>query len=165
MSMSFRRSQSLRYSPYLEECRQSLAQAADHPNDRISAALVKLQAILERIHQSPWNVGSNAPGVSLPAVLLVNSVEEQLSSSEMNTLTRWIITVGQVNSDNHVCAIINCANHLYPQGQFPSITTALRLRYTRSAFQDLPGAYLQSPGRTLNKSSYFTHASRQQKAR
>ena len=87
--MIFRRGEALRYTSYLEEHRQSLAQSGDHPNDKDAAAIVRLQAFIERIHQSPWNVKSEAPSVTLPVSLLVNSIEEQLKqfrdeySSEM----------------------------------------------------------------------------------
>lgn len=77
VSMCFRRSESLRYTPYFEECRQSLAKSDDHPNDVLAAAMVKLQNILEKIYHSPWNMKDNSGG-SLPVVFLVNSIEEQL---------------------------------------------------------------------------------------
>ncbi|KIM97835.1 hypothetical protein OIDMADRAFT_182203 [Oidiodendron maius Zn] len=91
ISMIFRRGEALRYTSYLEEHRQSLAQSGDHPNDKGAAAIVRLQVFIERIHQSPWNVKSEAPSVTLPVALLVNSIEEQLKqfrdeySSEMET--------------------------------------------------------------------------------
>lgn len=77
VAMCFRRTESLRYSSYFEECRQSLAESDDHPNDVISAGMVKLQSILERIYHSPWNVRDNPSG-SLPVVFFVSSIEEQL---------------------------------------------------------------------------------------
>jgi hypothetical protein len=40
--------------------------------------MVKLQFILEKIQQSPWNAKSDGSSVSMPIILLVNSVEEQL---------------------------------------------------------------------------------------
>ena len=40
--------------------------------------MAKLQFMFEKIQQSPWNGKSENPGASLPIILLVNSVEEQL---------------------------------------------------------------------------------------
>ena len=77
VSMCFRRTESLRYTPYFEECRQSLAKSDDHPNDVLAAAMVRLQNFLEKIYHSPWNMKDNSGG-SLPVIFLVNSIEAQL---------------------------------------------------------------------------------------
>ena len=78
ITMCFRRTESLQYTPYVEECRRSLAESNDQPNDKCAAAVVKLQSILDRIHQSPWNAKSDNPGISLPVFFLTNPIEEQL---------------------------------------------------------------------------------------
>jgi hypothetical protein len=94
--MTFRRVESLRYTSYLEEYRQSLADSGDHPNDKGAAAMVKLQALVEKMHQSPWNLKSDAPSVTLPVALLVNPIEEQLKqfrneyATEMETNSQSI---------------------------------------------------------------------------
>jgi hypothetical protein len=78
ISMCFRRTESLPYTPYLEECRRSLVEPNANPNDKCAAAVVKLQSILEIIHQSPWNTKRDNPGPFLPVVFLVTPIEEQL---------------------------------------------------------------------------------------
>lgn len=141
ISMCFRRTESLLYTPYLEECRRSLAESDDHPNDKCAAAAVKLQSILESIHQSPWNAKSDNPGLSLPVVFLVNPIEEQLKqfrqefSPQMENNSKANMSIGCNASEriliigtyrcpphfllrNSGCAVPNCPfqacqRHLY----------------------------------------------------
>lgn len=74
----FRKTPIVRYSPYVEECLQSLDEAGEHPNDQIAIALVRLQIIFERILESPWHDKVNFSGVSSSTIFIMNSLQGQL---------------------------------------------------------------------------------------
>lgn len=88
VAICFRRTETLRYTSYLEDCRRSLAESDDHPNDKAAAAVVKAQSILEKICQSPWNTKSDGPETPLPVIFLVNAIEEQLKQFREEYSTR-----------------------------------------------------------------------------
>ena len=66
------------YSPWIEDCRQTLESHSDDPNDKLASSMVKLQILVERIHQSPWHNKSEALGLSIPTMFMVGSFQESL---------------------------------------------------------------------------------------
>ena len=72
-----------RITPYVYECLESLEKADVHPRDVWAASLVRLQLIVERISQSPWNadfgVSENATS-GPPLMFYVRSLQEQLKA-------------------------------------------------------------------------------------
>jgi hypothetical protein len=67
-----------KYSPYVDECVKSLQYTRDHPNDQVAVALVKLQIIFERIHQSPWHAQYETSKPLVGATMLVEMLAESL---------------------------------------------------------------------------------------
>lgn len=70
-----------RITPYVYECLESLEKAQDHPNDISATSLVRLQLIVERISQGPWNTDFGVPEISSsgpPLMFYVKSLQEQL---------------------------------------------------------------------------------------
>jgi hypothetical protein len=73
----------LKITPYIYECLNFLDRAHDHENDTCATSLVRLQLIMERIGQGPWNNEFGAPEgrISAPPLMLyVKSLQEQLKS-------------------------------------------------------------------------------------
>ena len=79
--MFFRRIDSwMRYSPYIEECRQALEGFGDNTNDKLASSMIKLQAITERIHQSPWHNKLETTELNTPTMFMVKSFQESLQT-------------------------------------------------------------------------------------
>lgn len=78
VSSFFRRTQTIRFTPYIEECATSLAENPEHPNDGLAAALVRLQIIAEKIYQSPWHHKTSSPAIPPVTMFIVSSLKEQL---------------------------------------------------------------------------------------
>ncbi|KAH8596656.1 hypothetical protein B0O99DRAFT_104002 [Bisporella sp. PMI_857] len=73
----------VQYSPYVEECRQAL-ETSDVPTDKAAAFMVRLQILVERIHQSPWQSQSlwqgksESLGADMSTIFLINAFRESL---------------------------------------------------------------------------------------
>ena len=76
----------MRYSPWVEECRQALENNSDDPNDKLASSMVKLQILIERIHQSPWHYKSEASGSNVPTMFMVSSFQENLRQFKQDLL-------------------------------------------------------------------------------
>ena len=73
----------LKVTPYIYECLGVLDKAHDHKNDTCATSLVRLQLIVERIGQGPWNNEFGTPegfGSGPPPMLYVKSLQGQLKS-------------------------------------------------------------------------------------
>jgi hypothetical protein len=68
---------SLRWTPYIDECLRSLAEAREYETDVQLVYFVRLQYVVERIYQSPWHDGSCFHG-GLPPVMYLRSLQAQL---------------------------------------------------------------------------------------
>jgi hypothetical protein len=88
-----------------------MAESEDHPNDKALAATVKLQAILDRIYQSPWHSKSDSHDISPPVVLVVNSIEEQLKQFQ-NDILPELEDNSQSNKSNQCVQFINHADKI-----------------------------------------------------
>jgi hypothetical protein len=95
----------------MEEYRQSLVESGDHPDDQNAAAMVKLQAILERMGHSSWHVKSDASRVSPPVVLIVNSIEEQLKQFR-NEFFPALENNSQSNKSSQQFLLVNHADNI-----------------------------------------------------
>lgn len=51
----FQRLESLRWTPYLEECLQVLTETMEYSSDALLVQLVRSQLIVERVGQAPWH--------------------------------------------------------------------------------------------------------------
>jgi hypothetical protein len=56
----------------------SLLEVEEHPDDRLAAALIKLQIISEKIYQTPWHDKYNWPDILPGTMFIVNSLKVQL---------------------------------------------------------------------------------------
>jgi len=74
----------IRFTPYVEQCCQYLETNAEYPDDQRAAALVRLQVIVERIHQSPWHQKIDPPDLTTPPIFIVHSFQEELKRFREN---------------------------------------------------------------------------------
>jgi hypothetical protein len=78
-SSYFQRLEPPRWTVYLENCLQMLAENKECPTDILLAILVRLQLITERIAQAPWNDGSTESLTPrAPATFYLKALETQL---------------------------------------------------------------------------------------
>ena len=68
----------MKFTPYVEECWQSIGEIGEVQSDKLAAALVRLQMIIEKIHQSLWHDKYESFGISPDTIFIVNSIQEQL---------------------------------------------------------------------------------------
>jgi hypothetical protein len=74
----------LRWTPYLDECLQKLAESADHPNDILLVHVVRLQLILEKAVQIPVRNGyADAEDSGKPPFLFyMKALQSQLQDTK-----------------------------------------------------------------------------------
>ena len=82
----------IKFSPWIEECLQTLDKNSEDPNDRLASSMVKLQIMMEQIHQSPWHHRSEELGSNIPIRFLVSSFRENLQQFRLN------LPLGQENN-------------------------------------------------------------------
>jgi len=78
----YQRIDSLRWTPYLDDCLQMLAEQKEHSTDLFLAQLVRLQLIVERVTQAPWNDYGQAESTSslrAPSNFCLKALQERLS--------------------------------------------------------------------------------------
>ena len=76
----FHRTESIKWSPYLEECCNRLIASKDHRDDRAAVMLVKCQIVAEIINMSPWHRRSHNLDypTSVPPALYMTSLQAQI---------------------------------------------------------------------------------------
>lgn len=65
-------------SPHLDSWRQCLESLEDNPTDRFVASLVRLQVILERIHQCSWHGKIEKHEINASTVFMIDSIQAEL---------------------------------------------------------------------------------------
>jgi hypothetical protein len=79
-SAHFQRNDSMRWSPYLDECLRILEERKEYPTDTLLVYCVRLQLINERVAQAPWNDSyGGAPSTRL-AEFHLNALQSQLET-------------------------------------------------------------------------------------
>lgn len=66
------------YSAYTDECLKAIEESGDSPNDSSAVALVKLQTILERVHQCSWNSKTEPREINSSTMLIVSAIQQEL---------------------------------------------------------------------------------------
>ncbi|KAE9372631.1 hypothetical protein N431DRAFT_545212 [Stipitochalara longipes BDJ] len=73
-----------KFTPYVEDCVKSLESFGDHPNDKLAVVLVRLQAILERVHQTSWQKKPDLSEINSGTLFIITSIEKELEQFRKN---------------------------------------------------------------------------------
>ena len=87
MTAYFQRSESLRWTPYLEECLDLLAEKREYPGDELLIHLVRLSLINEKLAQaiSHENLGDSFGYVRAPPTYYLRELQSRLRDCGHNT--------------------------------------------------------------------------------
>lgn len=112
------------YSAYLEECLASILDTNEQANDRLAVALVRLQRISERIHQSPWHDKNRPPTISNETLFMFNTLRDDLKTFYDNLPDSLQNNGGSQIDHSHILA----NNESYSSNEL-SCSTDSTLRY------------------------------------
>lgn len=86
ISSYLQRIDALRWTPYLDECLQMLAEKQEYPADTFLVHQVKLQLIVEKVSQAPWHDGlvDSIDSMKVPPAFYLKALRAQLRDFKQN---------------------------------------------------------------------------------